>query len=113
MIADLDQAPKERVEKPVWRVAFFGRLEERKGIKLFVDAVQVSHYPFPAIAFRLPPSKTCCTARMPHRTCAFKGPAPRHCMHVCPGCHPGEVQTCKDLFLTCKDSLLRSWMSYT
>ncbi|CAL8463815.1 g3349 [Coccomyxa elongata] len=40
MIADLDQAPKERVEKPVWRVAFFGRLEERKGIKLFVDAVQ-------------------------------------------------------------------------
>jgi hypothetical protein len=42
MIADLDQAPKERVEKPVWRVAFFGRLEERKGIKLFVDAVQVS-----------------------------------------------------------------------
>ena len=41
MIADLDQAPKERVDKPVWRVAFFGRLEERKGIKLFVDAVQV------------------------------------------------------------------------
>lgn len=41
MIADLDQAPKERAEKPVWRVAFFGRLEERKGIKLFVDAVQV------------------------------------------------------------------------
>ena len=24
----------------MWRVAFFGRLEERKGIKLFVDAVQ-------------------------------------------------------------------------
>ena len=45
MIADLDQAPKERVEKPVWRVAFFGRLEERKGIKLFVDAVQVSAQP--------------------------------------------------------------------
>ena len=42
MIADLDQAPKERVDKPVWRVAFFGRLEERKGIKLFVDAVQVA-----------------------------------------------------------------------
>ena len=41
MIADLDQAPKERVDKPVWRVAFFGRLDERKGIKLFVDAVQV------------------------------------------------------------------------
>ncbi len=43
MIADLDQAPKERVDKPVWRVAFFGRLEERKGIKLFVDAVQVTN----------------------------------------------------------------------
>ena len=26
-------------EKPVWRLAFFSRLEERKGIKLFVDAV--------------------------------------------------------------------------
>lgn len=23
----------------VWRIAFFGRLEERKGIKLFVEAV--------------------------------------------------------------------------
>lgn len=27
------------MEKEVWRLAFFGRLEERKGIKLFVDAV--------------------------------------------------------------------------
>ena len=26
-------------EKRVWRLAFFGRMEERKGIKLFVDAV--------------------------------------------------------------------------
>ncbi len=25
--------------KPVWRVAFFSRLEERKGLKLFVEAV--------------------------------------------------------------------------
>lgn len=25
--------------KQVWRIAFFGRLEERKGIKLFVEAV--------------------------------------------------------------------------
>lgn len=25
--------------KPIWRLAFFSRLEERKGIKLFVDAV--------------------------------------------------------------------------
>ena len=41
MIADSDQAPKERVDKLVWRVAFFGRLDERKGIKLFVDAMQV------------------------------------------------------------------------
>ena len=53
MIADLDQAPKERVEKPVWRVAFFGRLEERKGIKLFVDAVQVSAQGF-VMAFLTP-----------------------------------------------------------
>ena len=51
MIADLDQAPKERVEKPVWRVAFFGRLEERKGIKLFVDAVQVLTRPCPGCMF--------------------------------------------------------------
>ena len=26
-------------EKPVWRIAFFSRLEERKGIKVFVEAV--------------------------------------------------------------------------
>ena len=26
-------------EKPIWRLAFFSRLEERKGIKLFVDAI--------------------------------------------------------------------------
>ena len=26
-------------EKPVWRLAFFSRLEERKGLKLFVEAV--------------------------------------------------------------------------
>ena len=25
--------------KPVWRLAFFSRLEERKGLKLFVEAV--------------------------------------------------------------------------
>lgn len=25
--------------RPVWRIAFFGRVEERKGIKIFVDAV--------------------------------------------------------------------------
>ena len=35
-------------EKPVWRLAFFSRLEERKGIKFFVDAINqldVSHIP--------------------------------------------------------------------
>lgn len=26
-------------EKPIWRLAFFSRLEERKGIKFFVDAI--------------------------------------------------------------------------
>lgn len=26
-------------EKPVWRLAFFSRLEERKGLKIFVKAV--------------------------------------------------------------------------
>jgi len=25
--------------KPVWRLAFFSRLEERKGLKLFMEAV--------------------------------------------------------------------------
>ncbi|KAK9809161.1 hypothetical protein WJX72_010415 [[Myrmecia] bisecta] len=32
-------AANERVAKEIWRVAFFGRLEERKGIKMFVEAV--------------------------------------------------------------------------
>ena len=35
-------------DRPVWRLAFFSRLEERKGIKLFVDAIShlnVSHIP--------------------------------------------------------------------
>ena len=30
-----------RQERSVWRLAFFGRLEERKGIKLFCDAVEM------------------------------------------------------------------------
>ena len=45
-------------EKQVWRLAFFSRLEERKGIKLFAEAVaalNVSGLPKfevqPAIAF--------------------------------------------------------------
>ncbi len=28
-----------KVETPVWRLAFFSRLEERKGLKVFVSAV--------------------------------------------------------------------------
>ena len=40
MVADVELAPRERESKPVWRVVFFGRLEARKGIKLFVDAVE-------------------------------------------------------------------------
>jgi hypothetical protein len=31
--------PQAGDEKPVWRLAFFSRLEERKGLKLFVEAV--------------------------------------------------------------------------
>jgi hypothetical protein len=27
------------MERPVWRLAFFSRLEERKGLKVFVSAV--------------------------------------------------------------------------
>ena len=27
------------MDKLVWRLVFFGRLEERKGIKLYVDAI--------------------------------------------------------------------------
>ena len=46
-------------EKPIWRLAFFSRLEERKGIKLFVDAVSALNvtdekfevtFGFPALA---------------------------------------------------------------
>lgn len=43
-------------EKPVWRVAFFSRLEERKGIKLFVEAINqldVSHIPNFEVAYPL------------------------------------------------------------
>ena len=29
-----------KVDKPVWRLAFFSRLEERKGLKVFVAAVK-------------------------------------------------------------------------
>jgi glycosyltransferase involved in cell wall biosynthesis len=41
-------APRQSFQtKPVWRLAFFGRMDERKGIKVFADAVE-----------RLPPSIT-------------------------------------------------------
>ncbi|CAL8462880.1 g2414 [Coccomyxa elongata] len=36
---DGETPSQETVEKPVWRLAFFSRLEERKGLKLFVRAV--------------------------------------------------------------------------
>lgn len=38
--------------KPVWRLAFFSRLEERKGLKLFVEAVR-------RIAEKAPTDKRC------------------------------------------------------
>ena len=31
----------EAQKKKVWRIAFFSRLDERKGIKIFVDAVSM------------------------------------------------------------------------
>ncbi|KAK9907269.1 hypothetical protein WJX75_000339 [Coccomyxa subellipsoidea] len=37
--ADSDAAAQGPMDKPVWRLAFFSRLEERKGLKLFVTAV--------------------------------------------------------------------------
>jgi hypothetical protein len=36
-LADMSALAGE--EKPVWRLAFFSRLEQRKGLKLFVEAV--------------------------------------------------------------------------
>ena len=33
-------AAQGKIEKPVWRLAFFSRLEERKGLKVFVSAVK-------------------------------------------------------------------------
>ncbi len=35
-------------EKPIWRLAFFSRLEERKGIKFFVDAINHRPQEMPA-----------------------------------------------------------------
>ena len=37
-------APTARVQKQVWRLAFFGRLEERKGLKVFCEAVELLDY---------------------------------------------------------------------
>jgi glycosyltransferase involved in cell wall biosynthesis len=50
MLADVARAPAKREVVPVWRVVFFGRLEERKGIKLFLNAVQVSPEPTLTVA---------------------------------------------------------------
>lgn len=41
MLADVADAPTAREAVAVWRVVFFGRFEERKGIKLFLQGVQV------------------------------------------------------------------------
>ena len=38
--AKADYCAQGKVEKPVWRLAFFSRLEERKGLKVFVCAVR-------------------------------------------------------------------------
>ncbi|KAK9818357.1 hypothetical protein WJX72_011243 [[Myrmecia] bisecta] len=39
VVALSDAPAPARVSKPVWRLAFYARLEERKGIKQFVEAV--------------------------------------------------------------------------
>lgn len=38
--AEANDCAQGKVEKPVWRLAFFSRLEERKGLKVFVRAVR-------------------------------------------------------------------------
>ena len=49
-------------EKPVWRVAFFSRLEERKGIKLFVDAISALNVSaIPNFEVRTPFALWCCS----------------------------------------------------
>ena len=53
-------------EKPIWRLAFFSRLEERKGIKLFVDAINqldVSGIPNFEVDSRLGPAPSKCLPR--------------------------------------------------
>lgn len=39
VVPDMEPASHAGSRKPVWRLAFFSRLEERKGVKLFVEAV--------------------------------------------------------------------------
>lgn len=39
VIPAIEGSSNETLTKPVWRLAFFSRLEERKGLKLFVEAV--------------------------------------------------------------------------
>lgn len=52
-------------EKPIWRLAFFSRLEERKGIKLFVDAVSALNVTDEKFEVTLPPLP-CPRPEMPH-----------------------------------------------
>ncbi len=39
VIPAMENSANETLTKSVWRLAFFSRLEERKGLKLFVEAV--------------------------------------------------------------------------
>lgn len=40
MVPGAEYFPAERVQAPVWQLAFYAPLEETKGIKLFCDAVE-------------------------------------------------------------------------
>jgi len=40
MVPGAEVSPIERIERPVWQIAFYAPLEETKGIKIFCDAVE-------------------------------------------------------------------------
>lgn len=40
MVPGAEVSPIERIERPVWQIAFYAPLEEIKGIKIFCDAVE-------------------------------------------------------------------------
>ena len=86
-------------EKPIWRLAFFSRLEERKGIKLFVDAVsslnvtdekfEVSalqqQWPAVAALVHAAASSTRLQSSQGLCSCAASGEMPIHQILRCPG----------------------------